>query len=164
MNKEDSVGLPFDDNKEAVEDKDETEYINYYHHLDCPINPEIEWESNWTAMCDDECPECGADTSPYKSEVINKNEGEPVCGWRDRGIYSVCYEDIEVIIDRQFDGEVEIRVWRNGKDDEVPYALMTFDTDSFVCGHCSRDDVASAECNKCEFCVNCCIHQKARQP
>ena len=85
---------------------------------------------------------------------------EPICGWNDIDLYSVSYEDIEVLIDRQIDGEVEIRVWRNGKHEEAPYASMTFDIDTFVCGHCSRDDVASAECEKCEFCAICCVHQE----
>lgn len=142
----------------------ETEYTNYYRHSDCPVNPAIEWEDVWTAMCDDECPACGADVSPYKSEIIHRyditHRKEPTSGWHDADIYSVSYEDIEVLIDRQIAGEVEIRVWRNGKYEEAPYASMTFDIDMFVCGHCSRDDVASAECTKCEFCNICCLHQK----
>lgn len=151
------------DGAENAGREDEVEYTNYYSHPDCPINPEIEWEGVWTAMCDDECPECGADVSPYKSEIVPSDNAvltkEPVCGWNDLDLYSVSYEDIEVLIDRQIDGEVEIRVWRNGKHEETPYASMTFDIDTFVCGHCSRDDVASAECGQCEFCTICCTHQ-----
>lgn len=164
MNTKDSVGFSGCYIQEIVQGKDEIEYTNFYRHLDCPVNPGIEWEDIWTAACDDECPACGADVSPYKSEIITSNDSarikEPECGWRDSNIYSVCYEDIEVIIDRQIDGEVEIRVWRNGKHEDVPYASVTFDTNSFVCGHCCRDDVESAECNECEFCVICCTHKE----
>ncbi|MFN0278980.1 MAG: hypothetical protein ACKVRN_10295 [Pyrinomonadaceae bacterium] len=159
MNTKDSIGESSCYLEEIVQGEDEIEYTNYYCHDDCPVNPGIEWEDIWTATCDDECPACRADVSPYKSEIITSNDAEPECGWRDRDIFSVSYEDIEVIIDRQFNGEVEIRVWRKGKQEEVPYALMTFDTDSFVCGHCCRDDVESAECNECEFCIICCTHQ-----
>lgn len=29
-----------------------------------------EWQDEWSAMCDDECPQCGATISPYRSEDI----------------------------------------------------------------------------------------------
>lgn len=152
------------DGTQIVQNENDPEYTNYYRHPDCPVNPAIEWEDMWTAMCDDECPACGAAVSPYKSEIVPGNDvdlsKEPKCGWNDIDLYRVSYEDIEVLIDRQIDGEVEIRVWRNGKYEETPYASMTFEIDTFVCGHCSRDDVASAECNKCEFCTICCVHQE----
>jgi hypothetical protein len=142
--------------------EDETEYANYYRHVDCPVNTAIEWEGIWTATCDDECPACGAAISPYKSKVVHRHEisnhREPDCGWHDKDLFSVSYEDIEVLIDRQIPGEVEIRVWRSGKLETVPYAKMVFDIDTFVCSHCSRDDVTSAECDKCEFCTICCSH------
>lgn len=45
-----------------------------------------EWESPWCCACDDECPTCGKDYSPYDSDVeavyvlkINKTRC-PVCG------------------------------------------------------------------------------------
>ncbi len=142
---------------ETIQNENDTEYTNYYRHSDCPVNPAIEWESVWTATCDDECPACGADISPYKSKVVLREE--PKCGWNDTDLYSVSYDDIEVLIDRQVAGEVEIRVWRNGIHEETPYASMTFDLDTFVCGHCVRDDVTSAECTECEFCTICCTHR-----
>lgn len=92
----------------------------------------------------------------------NKDGGpahEPKCGWHDNNVYSVSYDDIEIMIDRQKDGEVEIRAWRNGKYEEYPYAKVTFEVDTFVCGHCVRTDVESAECESCEFSINCCTHQ-----
>jgi hypothetical protein len=52
--------------------------------------------------------------------------GDPATGWNDDEIFSVSYDDIEVIIDRSIDGEVEIRVWRNGKNEDWPHAKMTF--------------------------------------
>jgi len=41
-------------------------FINYYN---CPICG-CEWGDEWSAMCDDECPNCYACVSPYHSEVI----------------------------------------------------------------------------------------------
>ena len=101
------------------------------------------------------------ETSIQTVEPTNADIGstdEPVCGWHDAGLYSVSYIDIEVLIDRQSDGEVEIRVWRNSKEENYPYAKMTFAVNTFVCGHCTRNDTPSAECDACEFCVNCCTH------
>jgi hypothetical protein len=83
---------------------------------------------------------------------------DPKCGWHEEYVYSVSYHDAEVLIDRQTIGEIEIRVWRNGKHENYPYAKMTFAVDTFVCGHCTRNDVESAECDECVFCVNCCTH------
>lgn len=83
---------------------------------------------------------------------------EPVCGWHDIDIFSVSYDDIEVLIDRQIDGEVEVRVWRNGKNEDYPYAKMTFAVYVYICSHCTRNDVESAQCESCEFCTNCCPH------
>jgi hypothetical protein len=54
---------------------------------------------------------------------------EPRCGWHEDEVYSVNYPDIEILIDRQTDREVEIRVWRNGKDDNYPYLKVTFTID-----------------------------------
>ncbi|MBK8464938.1 MAG: hypothetical protein IPL32_03830 [Chloracidobacterium sp.] len=86
---------------------------------------------------------------------------EPVCGWHDIDIFSVSYDDIEVLIDRQIDGEVEVRVWRNGQTEDNPYAKMTFEVYVYICGHCARNDVESAQCKSCEFCTNCCSHNGA---
>lgn len=52
--------------------------------------------------------------------------GEPDSGWHQEEVYSVSYEDIEVLIDRRVVGEIEIRVWRNGKNEEYPYAKLLF--------------------------------------
>lgn len=48
------------------DDDDETSsFINFYKCPDCGY----EWEDTWTAMCDDDCPNCGKrHISPYKSE------------------------------------------------------------------------------------------------
>lgn len=83
---------------------------------------------------------------------------KPICGWHDIDILSVSYDDIEVLIDRQIDSEVEVRVWRNGKNEEFPYAKMTFAVDAYTCGHCAKSYVESAQCKSCEFCTNCCPH------
>ena len=41
-------------------------YKNYYK---CPFCG-YEWDSAWSCMCDDECPECKSrDISPYRSEL-----------------------------------------------------------------------------------------------
>lgn len=148
--------------EQVVRDEDETEYTNFYRHAECPVNPAIEWHDIWTATCDDECPACGGAISPYRSEVVHRfeitNHKEPECGWHDKDLFSVSYEDFEILIDRQIADEVEIRVWRNGKLETVPYAKVVFHLDTFVCSHCSRDNVASAECDKCELCTICCSH------
>lgn len=42
----------------------EPTYTNRYRCDAC----KVEWEDTWSCACDDECPECGADISPYDSE------------------------------------------------------------------------------------------------
>ncbi len=51
-------------------------YLNHYRCDTC-IDPEtgelIEWSDEWSCMCDDECPICGRDFSPYDSEDLSKD-------------------------------------------------------------------------------------------
>ena len=44
-------------------------YINYYRCKDC----DIEWEMEWDADCDDKCPKCHSEYTPYKSEEFNED-------------------------------------------------------------------------------------------
>lgn len=39
-------------------------YLNYYRCDEC----DVEWTDEWSCMCDDECPSCGADISPYDAD------------------------------------------------------------------------------------------------
>ena len=45
----------------------ESLFRNFYHCDECGHD----WEDEWSCMCDDDCPKCGArHWSPYKSEDI----------------------------------------------------------------------------------------------
>jgi len=51
-------------------------FRNYYRCEECQHH----WEDEWSAMCDDDCPQCGArHMSPYDSddltEIIEEREG-----------------------------------------------------------------------------------------
>jgi len=50
-------------------------FLNHYRCEDC-VDPEtgafVEWEDQWSCQCDDECPSCGNDFSPYKSEDVEE--------------------------------------------------------------------------------------------
>ena len=49
------------------DDDERVRFRNYYHCDDCGH----EWQDEWSAMCDDDCPNCGArHWSPYKSEDV----------------------------------------------------------------------------------------------
>jgi predicted nucleic acid-binding Zn-ribbon protein len=57
-------------------------YRNYYECDRCGH----EWEDEWSCMCDDDCPSCGArHMTPYDSdertEVIEEEQGEFVVLW-----------------------------------------------------------------------------------
>ncbi len=54
-----------------------TEFANHYRHDDCPVEPGIKWDDEWTAACDDECPACGCAISPYRSEVTETAKEVP---------------------------------------------------------------------------------------
>jgi hypothetical protein len=56
---------------------------------------------------------------------------KPETGWHDTNIFSVYYEDIEVLIHREpqdaDNSDIEIRVWRNGKNEDYPFAKVNFE-------------------------------------
>jgi DNA-directed RNA polymerase subunit RPC12/RpoP len=46
-------------------------FLNYYHCDRC----KHEWEDEWSAMCDDDCPNCGnRHLTPYKSDDLGETE------------------------------------------------------------------------------------------
>lgn len=53
---------------------------------------------------------------------------DPTLEKRDENVFALYYPDIEVMVDRgNGDSDVEVRVWRNGKNEDHPFASMTFD-------------------------------------
>lgn len=53
-----------------LDEEEESQFWNHYCHDDCPVEPGIEWEDQWSCGCDDECPACGTSISPYQSDEI----------------------------------------------------------------------------------------------
>jgi hypothetical protein len=61
-------------------------FRNYYR---CPYDG-VEWQDNWSCMCNDRCPVCNAEIEPFNSEelclecgavVDDAEEGNcPICG------------------------------------------------------------------------------------
>src|ERR1700721_1804354 len=50
-------------------------FRNFYRCANCGH----EWTDDWSAMCDDDCPHCGArHMSPYKSEDIARPKVKPI--------------------------------------------------------------------------------------
>ena len=48
--------------------EEEAQFLNYYHCNECGH----EWTDEWSCMCDDDCPACGAQHwSPYKSDDLS---------------------------------------------------------------------------------------------
>jgi len=46
---------------------EEQTFQNFYKCPDC----KVKWDSEWSSMCDEECPDCGTkNISPYKSGVL----------------------------------------------------------------------------------------------
>lgn len=56
-------------NRKAHMAKEETGYIVHYEHTDCPVQPGITWDGQWSCMCDDQCPACGADIQASGGEL-----------------------------------------------------------------------------------------------
>lgn len=57
--------LDVKDQVELLAEEHSPEFINYYECPECGHK----WEDTWTAMCDDDCPNCGCrHISPYESE------------------------------------------------------------------------------------------------
>lgn len=53
---------------EAQDDaSEESQFLNHYRCPSC----QHEWDNQWSATCDDECPNCGASNiSPWRSEDL----------------------------------------------------------------------------------------------
>lgn len=55
-------------------------YRNHYRHVECPAIPKgedhPEWSDEWSCMCNDECPNCGAEIEPYDSEDLRPREDD----------------------------------------------------------------------------------------
>ena len=45
-------------------------FRNFYRHEECGT----EWDDVWDSMCNDECPDCGAEIEPYDSEELEPEE------------------------------------------------------------------------------------------
>lgn len=56
--------------RQEFEDDEGAWYLNHYRHDDCPVRPGVEWDDSWSCMCNDRCPECGAEIEPYESEEV----------------------------------------------------------------------------------------------
>jgi len=106
--------------------------------------------------------EIDRELSPNDSSHTNAARPNPSPGSRGDGIYSVAYDDVEILIDRTVNGRIDIRVWRTDKSDKRPCAAFSFSLDDFVCGNCGRSEAGSAECTKCERCILCCVHDDER--
>ena len=70
---------------ERLGDESETSFTNYYIHCG------VEWQDEWSCMCDDRCPVCNCEIEPYKSEDdegdfaihVNAARWIPEGGWPD---------------------------------------------------------------------------------
>lgn len=58
----------------APDEEDNSWFLNHYRHQDCPVQPSVEWDDEWSCGCDDECPACGAAISPYDSEDLSDGQ------------------------------------------------------------------------------------------
>ena len=75
--------------REAVEiakkalDIGETMYLNRYRCDDCDVS----WEDEWSCMCDDDCPRCGARIStlpPARTVSASPSSSHSVGSWLTR--------------------------------------------------------------------------------
>lgn len=46
----------------------ENEQVWFRNYYVCQCG--AEWEDDWTAQCDDDCPDCGTTMTPYRSEDL----------------------------------------------------------------------------------------------
>jgi hypothetical protein len=49
-------------------------FLNQYRHADCPVQPGIEWDDEWSCACNDKCPACNAEIEPYESQELEGEE------------------------------------------------------------------------------------------
>lgn len=54
-------------------------YKIQYAHIDCEVDPGVEWEDEWDCACNGECPSCGmTDIEPIDWEQIEGEEDEEI--------------------------------------------------------------------------------------
>jgi hypothetical protein len=41
------------------------------------------WTDVWDCLCNDDCPECGAEIEPHRARAIDKDTKEPIDQWED---------------------------------------------------------------------------------
>lgn len=46
----------------------ERRFHMFYQHDDCPVQPRIWWEQEWSCACNDKCPACNREIEPYYYE------------------------------------------------------------------------------------------------
>ena len=66
----DQLGWRITESNEEEEEENEAQYINFYH---CPEDGE-KWQDEWSCMCNDKCPVCNKEITPYESIHIDTNE------------------------------------------------------------------------------------------
>lgn len=42
----------------------------FYCHEDCPVQPGVAWEGEWSCACNDDCPACGREIEPVSWEQL----------------------------------------------------------------------------------------------
>lgn len=67
-----------------------TLYRNYYRCRSCNVS----WDDYWSCQCDDECPKCGADYTPYDSDELEDDEEDMT---EEADLVSVTHEAIKLM-------------------------------------------------------------------
>jgi hypothetical protein len=73
-------------------------FLNHYRHKCC----HVAWLDEWSCCCNDECPRCGAEIEPYKSD------------------------DLSVVIEQVESGEWRVSVSPDDADDHPDYSHTFF--------------------------------------
>ena len=77
-------------------------YLNRYECVEC----NVAWEDEWSCCCDDECPECKVDHTPFDSDDLSAYIEQP-----DPGTYQIYYSlpESSDTPDYSFFAEVKIK-------------------------------------------------------
>ncbi len=47
-------------------------FLIRYRHIECGVNPDVEWFDSWTCACNGKCPACGVDDiEPMDWKVVD---------------------------------------------------------------------------------------------
>jgi len=54
----------------VCDDECTTAFLIHYQHVDCPVEPGVQWSQTWCCPCNDRCPACNREIEPLEYKEL----------------------------------------------------------------------------------------------